>query len=214
MVEISSLFNSFVQTLTFEEATSALLPVFLFSIGMVIYSLFIFKFYKFIAKKDVFELNLKKYNKVSHPTLSKFLSVVIYLIEYVLLFPLFSVFWFLVLTFFLSVLTAGQTTQHILMISMAVVLAIRITAYYSEELSRDLAKMLPFGLLAVFVLDISAIVFSETWKIIINIPLQYEIIIYYLILLIICEFILRISNTLTSFIIKVREDEKKKDYLF
>jgi len=41
------------------QAYLILKPLVIFVLGMVVYSIFIFKFYRFIAKKDVFELNLK-----------------------------------------------------------------------------------------------------------------------------------------------------------
>jgi hypothetical protein len=50
-------------------------------------------------------------------------------------------------------LAKEQTTVQILFISIAVVSATRVTAYYSEELARDMAKLIPFALLGLTIVQ-------------------------------------------------------------
>ncbi len=200
--------------LSIEKATEVLLPLVLFSIVMVVYSIFVFKFYRFVARKNIFDLNLNQYNRFSNPVFYKSLRVVLYFIEYVLIFPIFSVFWFGVLSLLLTFLTKNQSASHILLISMTLVIAVRITAYYSEELSKDIAKLIPFGLLSVFLVDVSGVSFLNSFNLVLNIPPLWETIAYYLIFAILLEFVLRIFYGIATFVFNVREENKKRDYLF
>ena len=210
MAFIASLLQSF----SFAEALTVLTPLLLSSIAMVIYAIFVFKFYRFIAKKDIFELNLNKYNHASNPGLAKFLRTVFYFIEYIILFPIFSFFWFLMLAIFLAFLTTNQATEQILLISMALVVSVRITAYYREELSNDLAKLLPFGLLAVFLANISGLQLITSFFLVAKMPALWTTIVYYLLFAIVLELTLRIIYGIVSFFIKSHHESKKRDYLF
>jgi hypothetical protein len=71
---------------------------------------------------------------------------------------------------------------------------IRITAYYNEDLSRDLAKMLPFALLGVYVVDLSYFSFPASLDALLRAFNQWESITYYLMFVVGLEFILRISS--------------------
>ena len=48
----------FPEGLDFTEAYDLLEPVVIYILGMALYALFIFKFYRFVASKDIFELLL------------------------------------------------------------------------------------------------------------------------------------------------------------
>jgi hypothetical protein len=188
------------------QAYTILKPLLIFAIGMAIYSVFIFKFYKFIARKDVFELNLKRYNSSSHPFIRKTLKMIFYIIEYILLFPVFAFFWFAILTALLSFLSKNSTIQQILLVSVAVVAVVRICAYYSEDLSKDLAKMLPFALLGIFLVDISFFTISSSLDVLKEIPSHINLLIYYLGFIIALEFILRIGYSIKILIFGEAEE--------
>ncbi len=191
------------------EAYIVLKPLAFFLVGVVVYSMFIFKFYRFLARKDVFKLDLKRYNKTSFAFLKKIISVIFYLIEYVLLFPIFVFFWFTIMVVLFSFLAKSQPVNNILLVSIAVVGAVRFTAYYHEDLSRDLAKMLPFALLGVFLIDISYFKFSESLTVIQQIPSQWHTMLYYLLFIILLEFVLRISYTVVSPFLPKKKDDVK-----
>ena len=106
MVELINVTSPIIATP--ENITLILKPLVTFIIGMVIYSVFIFKFYRFVAKKDIFKANLQKYNKAQHSGLSKFLGGVLYVLEYILLFPIFTFFWFVVFAGLLTFLVKQQ----------------------------------------------------------------------------------------------------------
>ncbi|MBU2634554.1 MAG: hypothetical protein KJ674_04905 [Nanoarchaeota archaeon] len=175
-----------------QEALTILKPALIFILAMVVYSIFIFKFYKFIARKDIFELNLKKYNTSEHPFFKKLFGLIFYIIEFIIFFPIVASFWFIALTILLSFLAREQTIQNVLLVSVALVATIRITSYYSEDLSKDLAKMLPFALLGIVLIDISYFSPSYALEIIKQLPSVWKTIYYYLIFIVSLEFILRI----------------------
>ncbi len=189
------------------EAYVVLKPLTFFLVGVVVYSMFIFKFYRFLARKDVFKLDLKRYNKTSFAFLKKIISVIFYLIEYILLFPIFVFFWFTIMVVLFSFLAKNQPVNNILLVSIAVVGAVRITAYYHEDLSKDLAKMLPFALLGVFLIDISYFKFSESLTVIQQIPSQWHTMLYYLLFIILLEFVLRISYAVVSPFLPKKKEE-------
>lgn len=178
--------------LSISKALIVLEPLTMFLIGMAIYSIFIFKFYTFLARKDIFKLDLNQYNHATHPTIKKGLRLIFYVIEYIVLFPVFVFFWFSILTILLSFLAKEQAVQNVLLVSIAVVGAVRITAYYNEDLSRDLAKMLPFALLGIFLVNISYFSIGESMEVIKQIPSQISLLLYYLFFVILLEFVLRI----------------------
>ncbi|MBT3985703.1 hypothetical protein HOD38_02630 [archaeon] len=197
-------------SLNFTDALAVIKPLFFFIIGMVIYTVFVFKFYKFIARKDIFELNLNQYNSAEQGLFKQAISVFFYIIEYILIFPIFVFFWFGILTILLAFLAEGQPLTAILLVSMALIGTVRVAAYYSEDLSRDVAKMLPFALLGVFLINITNFSYIAAFELLSDLPSHWEIIPYYLIFIILLEFILRIITLLAGWIIPNEEPEPEE----
>jgi len=177
-------------------AISVLKPLLFFIIGVALYSVFIFKFYRFLARMDIFQLNLAQYNYAQHPFFKKILGSIFYFIEYLLFFPVLVFFWFAVLTTLITFLSKSQPISQILLVSMAIVGAVRMTSYYSEDLSRDLAKMIPFALLAVFIVDVSFFSFSESMDVLKTVPQHFDLLLYYFVFMVALEFLMRILNAL------------------
>ena len=202
MVEIIDL-GVLMEGFSWEVALEMVLPMLIFLFGVVVYSVFIFKMYRFIASRDIFKKN-KKYKSFSDRINAQeggIGSKIAYFFEYVFFFPIvvfiFFIFFFLLLVF----LSKNPTLQGVMMIAMAIVGAIRVTAYYNEDLSRDLAKMLPFALLGLYIVDVSYFSFEGSLQVIetaISNNTLMVLLSYYLIFLIVLEFILRISYFIYS----------------
>jgi hypothetical protein len=92
--------------------------------------------------------------------------------------------------------TDTYSVGDILSLSFAVVLAIRITAYYTEDLSKDLAKMLPFAILGVFLVDSSYFKIDMVLSRLNTLPDYLITILQFLILIILVEWILRVALTI------------------
>jgi len=126
-----------------------------FTFGMFLYSMFVLYFYKKLAKRDIFELNLEKYDfpEVKWKTLKKMGDTFAYILKYGIVFPFYIGFWFTVLSIFMFLLAKNLTVRNIALISVSLVSTVRVTSYFREELSTDLAKMMPFALLGIFLVD-------------------------------------------------------------
>ena len=92
-------------------------------------------------------------------------------------------------------LTENIELSRILLISATVIAAIRMTAYYKEDLSKDIAKLLPFTLLGVGITQFGALNVTNIIEQLFEIPTYFSHIASYLIFIFIIEFILRIIET-------------------
>ena len=187
------------------SAFQLLWPVAIYVGGMAVYAMFIFKFYRFVASRDIFALDLSKYEESRFKVVRAFLHLVMYGAKYIILFPAFAFFWFAVLTLILTFLSKDRAFSEILLIALATVSAIRVTAYYSEDLSRDLAKILPFAVLAIFLIDASFFEVTDSLHVLKEAGEHRESIVYYLLFLIALEFALRLLFVYVSFIISTRK---------
>lgn len=172
--------------------------LFLLVLVIVIYSIFIWKFYRFIAKKNIFELNLNQYNRSEHPVISKFFAGLLYFLEYIVIMPFLIFFWFGIFTLFLVLMTEDIQISALLIISATIISAIRMTAYYKEDLSKDLAKLLPFTLLGLTVTKPGFFNFDRILIHIQQIPTFLNDIIIYLGFIIVLEIILRTFQIIFS----------------
>jgi len=170
--------------------------LFLISMVIVVYAILIWKFYRFMAKKDLIALNLKKYNRSKHPVLERTVAAGLYILEYLIILPFMVFFWFAAFTVFLILLTEGLEINTILVISATVIVAIRMTAYYKEDVSKEIAKLLPYTLLGVSITKFGAFSFDKILGQVFAIPNFLTHIMSYLFFIFIIEFILRLTETI------------------
>lgn len=172
--------------------------LFILVLLVVLYSLFVWKFYRFISKKNIIELNLNKYNISEHPVIVKLLAVIFYFIEYIIVLPFLIFFWFSVFTLFLIFLSESSEINSILVISATIIAAIRMTSYYKEDLAKDLAKLLPFTLLAISILNPNFFSIDRILGHLSEIPSLFSQIISYLLFIVLLEVILRFFDFIFS----------------
>lgn len=178
-----------------------------YTLLILVYSLFIWKFYRFLASREVIQLNLKQYNYSNHPILEKIFAVILYTIEYLIILPFLVIFWFAILSIFLLVLSESQNTEQILLIAAAIITSTRITAYISEDLSKDIAKILPFTVLAAFILGFNSIDAGGIFTKFSHVPGLFNNILVFLIFIFVIEFVLRSFYSIFEFF-KSSEDEE------
>ena len=186
-----------VSLISFKEV---ILPLLLSIAGIVVYSIFVFNFYKFLALKNIFHLDLRQYNDFKS-FLGDVYEVFLYSLEYLLILPFFIFVWFIIVVMILIFLNNNSGLEMILLLSMALVASIRICAYYSENLAKDLAKLLPFALLTIFLSDPIFPSFSYFREIILSLPSESSTIFYYFIFVFLLELILRITTFLKDMIV-------------
>ena len=117
-----------------------------YSIGMVVYGIFIWNFYRFLARREMIPLHLTKYQTDG----KRITSIIAYVFKYVIVFPLVVLIWFVVYSTFLFFMAPDISTEHVFVIVISLVVTVRIAAYYKEDLAKDFAKLIPFALLGIF----------------------------------------------------------------
>ena len=100
----------------------------------------------------------------------------------------------------LTLLADGDDHARNALIATSVVGSVRILSYWTEELSRDVAKMLPFAVLGVFLVSSISVEFSEFEELVENRNQLAQSYINSLILLSILETVLRIYHGLRELI--------------
>ena len=196
---------------TLPEEYFALVNVFIFAILISLYAVFTWKFYRLLSKKDIISLNLSQYNNLEHPFLKKIFAITLYLIEYMIIMPALIFFWFGILALIILVLSESLEIGQVIIVSAAMIAAIRILAYYEEGLSKDMAKMFPFTILAIFILSPEFFSLERVANNLTLIPELFIKIIYFLVLIVAIEFILRILDLGMRFTFS-RKGELEKNY--
>lgn len=125
--------------------------------GMAIYAVFVWHFYRFIARREIISIDYDKYD-----TQGKISPVRIgaYIAAHIFLFPLIIFVWFFIYSMFMFVLAKDMSTGAILLIAISVIGATRVTSYYKEDLAKDVGKLLPFALMGIFLT--SSVFFEDT----------------------------------------------------
>ena len=167
-------------------------PAFMIAIAIAVYSLFVYFFYRFMAKRDVLKLNLKRYNKYKFSFFIKFFAVLFYLIEFMIVGPIVIFLWFSGLSIITIVFAKELTVGTVMMICAALIAAIRITAYFSEDLSKDLAKLIPLALLGSILVTPGVFEIGTLVERFLEIPSFFNKAVYYLLFIFILEAVLRI----------------------
>ena len=169
--------------------------LFFIALVVLLYSILIYNFYRFVARKNIISLNLKKYNRSEHPVMAKTLAAMFYTIEYIIILPFMTMLWFAVFTIFLIFLTDGIELNTLLIISAVIIVATRMAAYYKEDLSKDMAKLLPFTLLGAAITKVNGFSFEKILTQLFAIPSLMSHIASYLFFIFIIELVLRFLET-------------------
>ena len=172
-------------------------PTLMAIIAIAVYSGFVFMFYRVLAKKDLLTLDLSKYADDFGGKVKKYLRSVLFVIQYVVVVPVLIAFWTLVLAVILTLLSDSSDHTRNALIATSVVGAVRILAYWTEDLSRDVAKMLPFAVLGVYLVSSTSVQWSEFRELLESLPELAKSFFSSLVLLAILETLLRIVSTLS-----------------
>ena len=119
-------------------------------------------------------------------------------------------FWFAVMAVLLYLLSRNQPVEIVMLVAMGVVGAIRTCSYYKEALATDIAKILPFALLGITLIDSSIIRIIDSTEGVREAVLRWETAIYYLVAVVALELILRMVTGIFGFIRGRRKSHKLK----
>lgn len=167
---------------------------------LVVASLFIFKFYKSLSKRNLISLNLYKYNTSEHPITNKVFAMLLYLIEYVFFIPFLIMLWFAGIAVFVLLISSDSlTVDYILWVSAALIGAIRVLAYIRTEIATDLAKMFPFTTLSFLLLSAGNFDLDLLMTNLRTIPSLLNHILSFIVVVLVIEIIMRAFYTLYEF---------------
>jgi hypothetical protein len=184
-------------------------PTLMAIIAIAAYSGFVFMFYRLLAKRDLLTLDLKRYEDSMTGRIRVFFRSLLFVAQYVLLIPILIGFWTVVMATILTLLSDSSDHTRNAMIATSVVGAVRILAYWTEDLSRDVAKMLPFAVLGVFLVGSTSVNFSEFEALYSNLPELADAYLNSLILLSILETVLRVGHVVKDLFGGQRRVKKK-----
>jgi hypothetical protein len=198
------------------EEYSVILDLAIYTVVIALYSIFIWKFYKFLARREIIELNLRQYNHSQYSSLEKLIAVLLYTLEYLIILPFLVLFWFVTFSAFLLLLSEQGNVDQMLLISAAIIASTRITAYISEDLSKDLAKIFPFTVLATYLLNPNFFDIPSLVDKVIALPSAIVPMIMFVIFIFIVEFVLRGSYSISQLARsnspkKIKEGEESDD---
>lgn len=197
MFDFSAISTKLSENFSLEEILSgnfsAFTAVLYLAISIAIYSILIYHFYRYIARRDCFKPSKRKHTKT------------IGFCKYFFLFPFVVIIFFLGFSTMLLFLAQDIGPEIVLSTSFAIILAIRICSYYTEDLSKDVAKMLPFALLGVFLVNPSYFEIADIQAKFNQLPELINVAVVYLIFLIIVEWILRLLLNIKKLILGSKE---------
>ena len=194
---VSSIVSSYTDFInTMPSWGQTFFTLFLILVVILFYLLFVRGFYRSISKKDLFGLNLNQYNPYEgFPKLA--LNSLFYFLEYIVIIPFVVFFWFSILALFLLVLTS-LPVETILLVAAVVVVASRVTSYFKRSLSENIAKLLPFNLLAIALLTPNFFNFSTILDHFSAIPSLLGQIIIYILFIVAIEIVMRAFDFIIS----------------
>lgn len=163
----------------------------LYSVGIAVYGLFIYFFYENLSRRNLLG------ERFQNPGVG-IGRAILRGIRYLVVFPVVSFLFFMLLAFSFFFL-APETTppEQILLISMSVVTSVRITAYISENTSHDIAKLLPLGLLGVYLVQLQLDVDQlrktvDNFRAFLDPSVLTGVVLRYLLFLVVLEAVLRL----------------------
>jgi hypothetical protein len=83
----------------------------------------------------------------------------LYSVAYIVLFPVITFVWFIVLAFFVFLISKDMPFEIALFVSMAIIAVVRILSYYRETAASEIAKMIPYAILSLLLT--SAAVYAD-----------------------------------------------------
>lgn len=144
--------------------------ILLFTFGIAAYSIIIWRFYKQVSK-------VKPFGEYQAPL---WIEIGLYLFTL----PLFTFLWFFMMTLFIVAMAEVEDVVFLISISAAMVGATRIAAYIDEGLAENIANLMPFILLAIFVLSPQLLSIDLIKERLFSIPSHLGLIFRYLVFLV------------------------------
>jgi len=185
--------SDWLSELDFWQGLEILRPAAMFAVAVAVYGVLVFNFYRVMSRRVVFVITFEKL-KESERLLSRLAYYLIYVVRYVVVFPIMVYIWFWLLVMMVALLHSHKEPAELLLITMAVLTAVRVTSYYNEGLSADIAKILPYGLMGVFLVSFGSFDLDAYIDLLSRIRDESHAAFYYWVFIVIQELVLRITE--------------------
>jgi len=160
------------------------------SAGLAAYIYFVWYFYHKVACRDMAGLVSESKDRGILGRIVDLFSRFVYIVKYLIMFPLYAFLWFFFIAMAMTLLTPDQDYSMIFMISAVIILTTRILAYVKEDAAMEITKLLPLVFISNVLLDTNLLFqpvdFENMFTIVIPLSVSYFMIIIPL------EIILRI----------------------
>ena len=147
-------------------------------------------YHRQLTRKNLFEIPKIDLNS----KFVNFINRLVYFSKYLIIFPLYSFIWFLIFSFLLVLIAKTRPIGEIMFFGIVIVSVTRIAAYASPKLAEDMAKLLPWALIIVFLTDPTSITIESIQISFNNFVQEIPNVAKYLIFIAFVEWSLRIGN--------------------
>lgn len=197
MVQPLSTFLQVLQKIIDKTANYFGIPSYLVKLGItlllvIMACMVIYGLSRHLSRRSLFNFDLSKiqYLPQGKANLRIFNHISLYILKYLVLFPIYTLIWGTVFLLFLILLVVPSQYANIMFFTTIVIALIRFMAYYNEEYAEDLAKVLPLWLLVTLMLDPSILGRVEL-SIDFNKLFEGQTIVFSIIFIVVEEWILR-----------------------
>lgn len=163
-----------------------------YTFALVAYGFLIWHFYRFVSKRDLFAKDLTQYAPGFVGILEHVVLGLLHLLKYGIFFPIMSFAWFFGFSVLLFMIAQNQTVDQTILIAIALTSSTRVLSYYHEDLSREIAKLIPIVFLGIFLVQPDFFSFEQLVERVSVIPQFSTLLLQFIIYLSGLEIMLRI----------------------
>ncbi len=166
-----------------------IIKLFLTFVVVLLICAWVWQLSKHLSKRDLFSIERKDQK-------TGFGRALFYVLEYLILFPLYTIFWGGVLVLLLILMAVPEAYPNVIFFAAIIVSVIRAIAYFNEEWAYTLAMQLPIVMLVSTVLNPTVLAKVNASTITLNLPylLQTNVLLESIGFVVVMEWILRIST--------------------
>ena len=163
----------------------------------------IINIYRVMTRRDIFTLDLSRFEEPENPASRKALHFISYVLKYILLYPLISFAWFGILFIIVSIIATDREAKDLLLSAMLALALVRIMSYYSTTFARHFARFLPLTVVSILILDLRHI-HIDLGLLARGVVDEGETFFYYWIFIVLLELTLRAAEPIWRFL-RLRE---------
>lgn len=179
--------------LDLDTAVELLGPPVLFALVLGGYATVVFYLCQVMSRRDIIRFQYTTLRRLTAHSfaLTLLLLAWIFTFRYAVIFPLVAYLLLAALNVVVALLYNSKSPTELLIISISVLTAVRVTAYFNEDLSRDISRILPFALLGIFLANFRDFDLGATLDLLRATGKEEERIFYYWLFVVVQELVLR-----------------------